>query len=115
MAIHFQFDPAKAMQMIGYVVARVGPVDKVALTKQLYIAERDHFIKHGYPITGDRLYAMPRGPVPSDREDTSTPIPYELILQFYGGDCGFRLNRPVVSPAMAAHMVYPFRGSEPDL
>jgi hypothetical protein len=31
----------------------------------LYLADRHHFIEHGVPITGDRLCAMPYGPVPS--------------------------------------------------
>lgn len=64
--IRFDFSPTKSLQAMGYLVGRLGGIDKVALTKLLYIADRDHFLSSGYPITGDRQYAMPRGPVPSD-------------------------------------------------
>lgn len=46
---------------------------------------------------------------------TSAPIPYEVILRFYGGEEKYRHNRPVISQEMAAHMLCPFRASEPDL
>jgi len=46
-----------------------GKVRKIRLIKLLYIADRDHFLQHGYPITGDDQYAMPLGPVPSKTLD----------------------------------------------
>src|SRR5258706_9893863 len=65
MRIVFQFDLTKALQAIAYLVSHLGEVEKVKLLKLLYIADREHFLRHGYPITGDRPYAMPWGPVPS--------------------------------------------------
>lgn len=65
MNIRFKFDPQKALQAMAYVVSRLGTVEKVKLMKLLYIADRDHFLKTGVPITGDRLVAMPHGPLPS--------------------------------------------------
>src|SRR5262249_47985983 len=65
MRINFQFDLVKAVQVIAYLASRLGGVEKVKLLKLLYIADREHFLKHGYPITGDRQFAMPWGPVPS--------------------------------------------------
>jgi len=64
--IRFSFDPAKSLEAMCYLVNRLDEVDKVALAKLLYIADRDHFLKHGRPITGDRLSALPRGPVCSN-------------------------------------------------
>ena len=189
MSIRFQFDLSKAIAAMAYVVDRLGAVDKIKLVKLMYLADRRHLIRHGYPITGDRQVAMRLGPVPSgcldalngqlphpsrvfdhlhvsdakvmllsrpkpdpleaseretlDRvitehggkdtwdlvrethgypeyeetyvEDASTTIPYELILRHHGGEDRFRHNRPVISEAMAAHMVSPFRGPENDL
>jgi hypothetical protein len=43
------------------------------------------------------------------------PIPYEPILRHHGGERGFRLGRPVISPEAAAAMTRPFPASEPDL
>lgn len=65
MAIRFHFNPHKAVHTVAYLVEQVGPMDKVKLFKLLYLADRDHFIRCGYPITGDRLVAMEYGPLPS--------------------------------------------------
>jgi len=64
--IRFQFQPEAAVQAAGYLLAHLGRrVDKVKLMKLMYLADRDHFIKHGRPITGDSQWALPHGPVPS--------------------------------------------------
>jgi hypothetical protein len=64
--IRFQFDLQKAIQAMAFVIQRVGRVEKVKLTKLLYIADKQHFLQHGYPITGDRQCAMQWGPLPSE-------------------------------------------------
>jgi uncharacterized phage-associated protein len=190
MRIRFQFDPEKALQAMVYLVDRLGCVDKAKLTKLLYIADRDHFLAHGYPITGDSQYAMPFGPVPTSclrmlnaedawaaerllkhlhaddytfyvrervaqadltadelatldqtlrthgakptwrlvdethtfpeyrrtyRENTSTLIPYELMLELYGDESKFRHGRPVISREMAAKMICPLPAADADL
>ncbi len=63
--IQFKWDAKKAIEATHYLVANLGHVDKVKLTKLLYIADRDHFLQHGHPITGDHQVAMDKGPVPS--------------------------------------------------
>ena len=67
--IQFIWNPAKAIAAAAYIVGRLGKVDKIKLVKMLYIADRDHFLKHGYPITGDVQYALPKGPAPSKTYD----------------------------------------------
>ncbi len=191
MRIRFQFNAEAAVQAAAYLLGNSGgAVDKVKLTKLLYLADVDHFLQYGRPITGDTQSALPFGPVPSctlnllnglddqhndyvlayigsgDRQfilreepgtscltqsdktildavlkqygdmhtwalrdlthklpeyvecevpGSSSPIPYETILKHHGGASGFRSNRPVISPAVAANMLCPFRESEPDL
>lgn len=190
MQIRFPFNQGKAIQAMAYLVDRLGAVDKVKLTKLLYLADRNHFLLVGRPITGDSLVAMPHGPVPSlslgtlngeawpdmqaayeyldvhgnevrvktqplvdqleqnEREaldavlqqyghlntwqlveqthqlpefqevyvdQTSAPIPYELILKHYKAEAGFRHNRPVISSNTAAAMFCPFPTDEHDL
>lgn len=66
MEIKFQFNLDKALQSLAYVIARLGTIEKVKLMKLVYLADKSHFLTHGYPITGDRQCAMPWGPVPSD-------------------------------------------------
>lgn len=66
MRIRYQFDPDKATQAVAFVLRELGGVvDKAKLTKLLYIADRDHFLAEGAPISGDFQCAMPHGPVPS--------------------------------------------------
>ena len=47
------------------LVDSLGEMDKAKLALLLYIADKGHFLGHGYPITGDSPYAMKWGPVPS--------------------------------------------------
>lgn len=63
--IRFKWNHEKAIQAVHYLVAKLGSVDKVKLTKLLYVADRDHFLQYGYPITGDDQVAMKKGPLPS--------------------------------------------------
>ena len=63
--IQFKWNSGKAIQATAYLVGKLGQVTKLKLVKLLYIADRDHFLQHGTPITGDKQYALPLGPVPS--------------------------------------------------
>jgi len=63
--MRFQFEQDKALQAMAYIVKRLGSVEKVKLMKLMYLADKQHFLREGYPITGDRQCAMPYGPVPS--------------------------------------------------
>jgi uncharacterized phage-associated protein len=67
MVITFEFDARKAVHAMAYLVSRLEgrKTDKVKLMKLLYLADRDHFLQEGRPITGDDQYAMPFGPVPT--------------------------------------------------
>lgn len=181
--IEFEFDFEKAIEAIAYLVEELVEVDKVKLTKLLYLADRDHFLKCGYPITGDSQFAMPKGPIPSNcldvldgdppydeevfrylhvednkitlhtkpglnvlteseketldkilkehghkdkwklvdethmypeyadvfKGDTSTRIPYELILKYHGDESQYRDGRPVLTRKIREHMKCPFR------
>lgn len=65
-SIRYQFNAEGALQASAYLLSRLGGTsDKIKLMKLLYLADRDHFLAHGRPITGDVQYALPHGPVPS--------------------------------------------------
>jgi uncharacterized phage-associated protein len=65
MLLAYQFNLEKAVQALAYFVQRFKELDKIKLVKLMFLADREHFIKTGLPITGDRQVAMPYGPVPS--------------------------------------------------
>jgi uncharacterized phage-associated protein len=67
MLIRFDFDPRKSVQAMAYLLSKMPgqKTDKVKLMKLLYLADREHFLQEGRPITGDDQYAMPFGPVPT--------------------------------------------------
>jgi hypothetical protein len=67
--MQFQFDQDKAIQTMAYIVKRLGSVEKVKLMKLIYLADKQHFLRAGYPITGDRQCALPHGPIPSGTMD----------------------------------------------
>ena len=64
----FRFDLEKAVQAVG-VILRQEPgrrINYMKLLKLLEIAERESLRDTGNMITGDRLVAMDRGPLPSN-------------------------------------------------
>ncbi len=65
MQLSYQFNIEKAVQAMSYFAQKLGEVEKIKLIKLIYLADREHFIRTGAPITGDRQVAMPYGPVPS--------------------------------------------------
>ena len=71
--MEFVFDEQKAAQAAAYLLRRHGgPMPYIKLIKLLYLADRRALIETGYPITGDRLVSMPRGPVLSQILDLVT-------------------------------------------
>ena len=65
--MEFVFDEQKAAQAAAYLLRRHGgPMPYIKLIKLLYLADRRALIETGYPITGDRLVSMPKGPVLSE-------------------------------------------------
>jgi uncharacterized phage-associated protein len=82
MNMRFGFNLEKAYQAMAYMLERIGTIEKVKLTKLVYLADRQHFIERGYPITGDDQYAMKKGPVPSltlDVLDGDFPAVFDFI------------------------------------
>ena len=62
--IRFVFDEEKATQAAAYLIRlKGGRIDYTALLKLLYLADRRALAETGYPITGDRMVALPHGPV----------------------------------------------------
>lgn len=62
MVFHFRFQ--KAIQAAAFLLQRQrGEMNYMRLLKLLYIADRESLKETGYPITGDHVIAMPRGPV----------------------------------------------------
>lgn len=59
----FKFD--KALEAAAYVLHRESchQMNYMRLVKMLYIADRESVRQFGRPITGDRMVAMPKGPV----------------------------------------------------
>ncbi|MCH8852187.1 MAG: SocA family protein [Planctomycetes bacterium] len=64
-SIQFTFQWDKAVAAMVYLISKLGSLDKVKLMKLLYMCDREAFLALGRPVTGDRQFAMPYGPVPS--------------------------------------------------
>ncbi len=61
----FTFSPSKFIESVAYILAHVGPSTRMKIVKLLYLADRDHVVKHGTPILGDMYVRLQYGPVPS--------------------------------------------------
>lgn len=64
--IEFIFDGRKTIQAAGILVANDRVISRKRLLKLLYIADREALKEVGRPISGDRLVALPQGPVLSN-------------------------------------------------
>lgn len=62
--MRFPLNERKAAQAAAYLLRlRGGRLPYLKLIKLLYLADRKALIETGVPITGDRMVAMPHGPV----------------------------------------------------
>lgn len=58
------FNEQKAAQIAAWFIDQEGgSMPHLKLIKLMYLAEREAINRYGFPLTGDRLVAMPHGPV----------------------------------------------------
>jgi uncharacterized phage-associated protein len=63
-AVMFRYNPEKTAQAAAHLIGLGGGrLNYMKLIKLLYLADRGSLGKWGRPITGDRFFAMPHGPV----------------------------------------------------
>jgi uncharacterized phage-associated protein len=65
MAIQFEFKPEKLASAVAYMAERVPGLTKKQICKLLYFADKEHLLRYGRTITGDRYHALPQGHIPS--------------------------------------------------
>ncbi len=63
--ITFDFRPEKFANSVAYLVSLRPGLTKKQLCKLLYLADKEHLLKYGRTITGDRYYALEQGPIPT--------------------------------------------------
>src|SRR5262245_37624793 len=62
--MRFVLNRVKAAQAAAYLIRlHGGPLNTIVLLKLLYLADRQALVDSGYPITGDCMVSMPKGPV----------------------------------------------------
>lgn len=67
MPVQFSFDFDKFLAALQFMAAKGVPeLDKYKICKLLFLADKYHLVKYGRPIIGDRYFALPYGPVPSE-------------------------------------------------
>lgn len=68
---YLEFSYKKAVQALNYFASKEkdSKIDKLKVIKLIYLADRLHLRKYGRPITNDRYWAMPLGPVGSSVKD----------------------------------------------
>jgi uncharacterized phage-associated protein len=63
--VSFKFKAKKFASVVAYLAARKTQITKKELCKLIYFADKEHLLRYGRPITGDRYYAFEQGPVPT--------------------------------------------------
>lgn len=64
MALTFTFDFEATKAALLYLASRLPHFDKYRASKMLFLADREHLLRFGRPITGDSYSALPYGPTP---------------------------------------------------
>ncbi|MBL8174959.1 MAG: SocA family protein [Bryobacterales bacterium] len=65
MDLQFQYDFEATKAALLRLAAKGLPFDKYRACKLLFLADREHLLRFGRPITGDNYNALPLGPTPS--------------------------------------------------
>jgi uncharacterized phage-associated protein len=67
--IRFAFNVEKFADAMAFLADRVRDLSTLKAVKLLYLADRDHLLRHGRPILGDWYACMEHGPVPARAYD----------------------------------------------
>lgn len=66
MQIDFRFDFPRTLSAITYIASKDIPeLTKYKILKLIFWADKYHLVRYGRPITGDKYFALPQGPVAS--------------------------------------------------
>lgn len=69
-SVEFDFDFDKFLAAVHYLAAKKVPqLDKYKACKLLFLADKNHLVRYGRPIIGDRYCPLKYGPVPSHSLD----------------------------------------------
>lgn len=64
--VEFSYDFDKFLTCVQYFASKGVPqLDKYKISKLLFLADKNHLVKYGRPIIGDRYCAIEHGPIPS--------------------------------------------------
>ena len=63
--VSFAFKVKKFASVVAYFAARKTRITKKEICKLVYFADKEHLLRHGRPITGDRYYSLEQRPIPS--------------------------------------------------
>src|SRR5712692_1373973 len=63
--LRFRFNAEKFVNAVAYLAQARPHNTKLTICKQLYFADKEHFVRYGRPITGDQYYKLPHGPIPT--------------------------------------------------
>ena len=67
--LRFKSNPEKIVNVMAFFAERCHGCTKMKLFKLMYFADKEHLLRHGRPITGDRYVRMEYGPTPSSSYD----------------------------------------------
>ena len=83
--MNFKFNKEKAVEMMIYIVSKVGNCDKHELMKTCFFSDLNHLENYGRPVTGNTYIKMNYGPVPSEVYNMiQRPLPDENYISVNG-------------------------------
>lgn len=63
--LRFRLNPEKLVNAVAYLAQACPHSTKLTICKHLYLADKEHLVRYGRPITGDHYYKLQHGPVPT--------------------------------------------------
>lgn len=102
MAVRFEFNEDRVVASVVFLASRGLPgLTKYTICKLLVLADKLHLVRFGRPITGDEIYAIENGPIPSRTLNALTAFTVEnftdptaqRLSEFVDLDKSFRYPR----------------------
>jgi len=63
--LRFRFNRVQVVSAVAYLAHACPSSTKLMICKLLYFADKEHLLKYGRPITGDRYYHLKDGQIPT--------------------------------------------------
>jgi len=113
-SLDFKPKPEKILELLLYLAYARPNADKYQAVKFFYLADKEHLTRYGRPITQERYFALPYGPVASTAMDLLERDP-RTMRELKVDSLPFRVEDKATNNGRITYIREPFRAVEMSL